>query len=666
MGYFDRAIPTKDEYWKRPGFKGEAAKAWYKLREKVVGKSELDEQEYLSKYRSPDESFRQATETLAERAKTHAGDKAALEDWVKAQEIVLANFESRGKGPAVPAPLESGPADLRADRAYQIAAAHFNARQLDQAIAEFDKIAADAQSPHRKLAAYLSLRTRFEALRGKEQAPENAERSAALLKEAEALRAKPEFASLSLPLYHLVGAIQATWMAPERLKQLGEQLAAGKAPDFEQDFRDYSMISNRGNVTATAAPDEMSAWIRAFKSGDWAASRAGLEGAQPSSRALWLVAALASAPAGAPETAALVAEARKLKRDHPAWLSARYFAARALTNDGYNLARETLKLASRRDALSRSSFGDRNRLRLLSAKFAPSVEQFAALIPKEAEIGYEGAGFGLPDPTLTRSFKSHYGVSWLIDPETQQQLNLATPLTGWLKIAQSVEIQPYLLKELASVGFTRAILLKRMNEAREFAKILVAKAPELKSQAEAFLAAPDDDARQREALVMIVSSPGMRPIYHNGPLRIPGYATGAKTQWGNLKTINGYADRYWGFVTEGYIGGCGSATLYGNSLKALAWQPPFWTEDEKKQGQAEWDQLLHSGAASDYFLKGALAWAKDPELSKDPRVPEVLSRAVHSEKNCHATDRKLGIEAFKLLKSRYKDSEWAAKTKIHY
>lgn len=59
--------------------------------------------------------------------------------WVSAQDQVFSNCG--GKAHVIPASLNSGDAQLRADRAYQIAAAHFYCQNFDEASAEFDAIA---------------------------------------------------------------------------------------------------------------------------------------------------------------------------------------------------------------------------------------------------------------------------------------------------------------------------------------------------------------------------------------------------------------------------------------------------------------------------------------------------------------------------------------------
>src|SRR5262249_26699861 len=78
-------------------------------------------------------------------------------DWVATQDQVFANCD---KGPALPAPAEAAASPIiRANRAYQIAAANFYAGNFDQAESQFNAISNDAASPWRGLAPYLVART---------------------------------------------------------------------------------------------------------------------------------------------------------------------------------------------------------------------------------------------------------------------------------------------------------------------------------------------------------------------------------------------------------------------------------------------------------------------------------------------------------------------------
>src|SRR5262249_39790490 len=68
-------------------------------------------------------------------------------------------FPPQPKEAVIPAAAHAqDPAEIRADRAYQIAAAHFYASDLDAAQTAFEAIAQDASSPYHELAEYLIAR----------------------------------------------------------------------------------------------------------------------------------------------------------------------------------------------------------------------------------------------------------------------------------------------------------------------------------------------------------------------------------------------------------------------------------------------------------------------------------------------------------------------------
>jgi hypothetical protein len=106
----------------------------------------------------PDSAFETAARTLEARITAASVDAPEVQAWTAAQDQVFANC---GKPAAViPPPLDAGaPALARADRDYQIAAAHFYARHWDDAGARFLAIAGDAQSPWRNWGRYLAGRT---------------------------------------------------------------------------------------------------------------------------------------------------------------------------------------------------------------------------------------------------------------------------------------------------------------------------------------------------------------------------------------------------------------------------------------------------------------------------------------------------------------------------
>ncbi|MGA8341963.1 MAG: hypothetical protein WB781_08495, partial [Candidatus Sulfotelmatobacter sp.] len=114
------------------------------------------DQPYFQYVNCPGDAFQNAMRTLDNRAAKFGLQSADLREWVSAQDQVFANCS--GETHVIPAALNSGDVTLRADRAYQIAAAHFYGRDFDEAVAGFDAIAGDRSSPWAGVTSYLAAR----------------------------------------------------------------------------------------------------------------------------------------------------------------------------------------------------------------------------------------------------------------------------------------------------------------------------------------------------------------------------------------------------------------------------------------------------------------------------------------------------------------------------
>jgi hypothetical protein len=105
----------------------------------------------------PAPAFENAVITLHTRARQFGPHSAELREWISGQDEVFHNCHEGTSTPKV-LPTNAN-ALLRADRAYQIAAANFYSLQLPEALAEFDAISKDTSSPWQQIAAYMAART---------------------------------------------------------------------------------------------------------------------------------------------------------------------------------------------------------------------------------------------------------------------------------------------------------------------------------------------------------------------------------------------------------------------------------------------------------------------------------------------------------------------------
>ncbi len=105
-----------------------------------------------------DDAFRIATQTLDARRRQFGAASAAFRSWLEAQDKVFRNCV--GGDPAIPSqPATDLPPLIRADRDYQIAAAHFYAGDNEAALEGFRRISQDTSSPWSTIARYLIART---------------------------------------------------------------------------------------------------------------------------------------------------------------------------------------------------------------------------------------------------------------------------------------------------------------------------------------------------------------------------------------------------------------------------------------------------------------------------------------------------------------------------
>ncbi|HNC43289.1 MAG TPA: hypothetical protein PLU80_03945, partial [Acidobacteriota bacterium] len=99
------------------------------------------------------EAFQVAIRTLNDRIKQFGPTSPQVREWLKAQDQV---FQTASGEPSIPeAPAASLDTVIKADRAYQIAAANFYANEHELAVKGFDEIAKDGKSPWKTMAPYL-------------------------------------------------------------------------------------------------------------------------------------------------------------------------------------------------------------------------------------------------------------------------------------------------------------------------------------------------------------------------------------------------------------------------------------------------------------------------------------------------------------------------------
>ncbi|HEV7842530.1 MAG TPA: hypothetical protein VGO69_02485, partial [Pyrinomonadaceae bacterium] len=232
-------------------------------------------EEYDSFINCPNEAFETAAHTIDARIKQFGADSPEVKEWLQAQDKVFANCAS---GETIPEAATASAQIIRADRAYQIAAAKFYAMRFDDAKAEFEKIAVDSSSPWHETAQYLVARSLIRKASLGDEAKRNE-----TLSQAESELKRTLAGIKQGPLHDsaakLLNLVKLRLRPEERLHELAQSLMKTEAnADLKQELWDYTIIldkylgdddepvdenvkKNQDKVIA----DDLSDWLRTFQ-----------------------------------------------------------------------------------------------------------------------------------------------------------------------------------------------------------------------------------------------------------------------------------------------------------------------------------------------------------------------------------------------------------------
>jgi hypothetical protein len=596
--------------------------------------------EYLS---CGDDAFHTAVLTIqARQAKFNA---AEMQDWLRGQDDVFANCSG---GPTIPKPAPDGSNVLfQADRAYQIAAANFYARNFEQAEPQFRAIARDQNSPWRATSAYLLARCYIRRATLADMPAAMSQASSALdgiLKDDSLKAVHPASA-------RLLKFVRARLDPEHSLHELAQSiLAKNVSPTLAQDFTDYLFLFYKrdGSLTPT---DDLTDWLETFRA-PMAASDHSLQRWHETQSLPWLVAALAQTRTSAPD---LLEAAENIKPDSPAYATVAFHTIRLLEE-----SKQTAEARRRLDTILavRSKYPP-SAVNLFLAERARVAESWVAFLKYAARVPV-GSGYDYDmesqDLTSDQRLKTFAGRP-VFDADSSSILNEQVPL-GLLKDAAANTSLPATLRsEIATVAWVRAVLLD--NDA-----LAVQLASQIQSlDLKAYLAAQDKDARKFEAVYLMLKNPGLRPFIETGFGRLA-----------SMAKIDDLRDNWWcslnlqgnNYQTDYYRSRSQFSTsllaLYGSSKLEAAFLP----ETDRAQAAEEWKALAGLPAAPTYLSELAVSYLKTS--TADPRAPEALALAVRSTRyGCgDAGTSKQSQAAFRLLHSRYPNSEWAKKTKYYY
>ncbi len=619
--------------------------------------------EYESFLNCQEDAFVNAENLLKERVKLFGANSPQVQSWLAAQDAVFSNC---GEGRQMPkdagAELPDLPQLLRADRAYQIAAANFYTTNFDEAKRQFEAIAQDKNSPYRIIAPYMAARSMLrkgsfaeKEAEGQPFLVEAETRLAAILKD-NTLKQSHHAAGRLFNLARLRAHPEA------KLHELAEVIMKkDSSEDFKQTVWDYTVLLDKyleqedsavkRTIPASVISDDLTDWIATFE-GDLDASGAhAIERWQKTKSLHWLVAALTNADGKEPNLNELLAAAANVSHASPAYPSVAFHSVRLL--------KESRRADEARNMLDKILAGERQQLNASALNqflgermmLAPNLEDFLKHAPRlPAAFSDNNDGREIPDDEGNAE-KPKDAPKFLFDLDAANSFNLAMLVATMKDAAKSKTLAPNLRRDVAQAAFVRAALLDDRETAVQAATSLQEELPAVKDFLAAYQKATTPDARRFAAAFLTLKFPGLRPFVSAG--------AGRSTA---VEEVDSYRDNYWCTEPPPPLGG----SLADDANKEKPMIAPEFLKASQTLAARQYATLQALGPGPNYLCRIAIEWAqKNPT---DPRAPEALHLAVRSTRyGC--TDKDTGRwskAAFDLLHSRYPNTTWAQNTKYWF
>lgn len=677
-------------YW-RDSELDSAQRQWLAIRNKVFSNDSL---QYISDERLIDSNyyitypnlmagaFFNAAATLRDLVAKYGIGSVEARDWSQTQDIV---FDNR-VGSHIPEVASSDkPQVVRENREYQVASAQFYSEHFAEARTTFQHIADNAHSPWRALAKYLVIRTYIrQALVGEpdDSATVNATQDSLLslaLKEIDRVKADPAAQQYHDAAEQLRGFIEAKLHPVERTNAVAERvLRGGEGTQFYTALGDYTSLLDhflpneylgdpKTTVPEKLLQSDLTDWIITYQ-GDDSISRFdhALSKWRAGHQSHWLLAALRWADAAAVVPQEVLEAAKNMDHTLPIFPSIAYYDAKYLQNHGQRAAAlPMIDAALAISGLARSAVNDFKQLKLAQATTLDLFLQLAQKNPAGVtsdDDPYEGADQSLPasmvgsSPVDSMHRTDPYAVA-SFDNVSGALIDQYFPLSTLLAASQSKELAEHLRGDLAMTGWTRAILIEDMANARAFAQQIQTLRPALSEEMKRFLASASPIDARENALWTLLHFPGLRPYLNTGLGRTEG-----------LETIDSYRDNWWCNFNDQI-----SRYRYGSfrneeeaGISATLPGPAFLSSAELAQNRKEMQQLQEVWTAPNYLNQMVINWAQD--RPNDERLPEALHLAVRASRyGCtDSLTGKYSKAAFDLLHKKFPKSSWTKKTPYYY
>lgn len=649
-----------------------------------------------------DDAFVTAIATLQSRAKTWGGKSADLADWLKGQDIVFSNCSSKTHILPASAPPNAS-ALLKADRAYQVAAAQFYSGNLVDALKSFDAIGQDSMSPWQGLARYLAARCLVRQAFNNQPSDDNGQMATfdpALMQQAtmrleSMLDAPPQGVSRNAILnlrdltrlrsnpmdqLHLMAVALAgpkpdsrynshlqdlTWYLNTKLDSLPVREDTGwfslhvpntdkedgtdfptpkqKAEIFSKTYRDLAQLRSSAPLVD---------WLITFQSPAKEAKDHAIAEWKKTHELYWFLAAITKATGKDAEAGDLVAAAEKINPESPAWESINYHRARLLIDTGRAQEARTLldqiipqvKSGGRSSSLS-LYLGLRMRASI-------SLNDALAYAPRKILVQASESKYALNECVdVMKNPRRVYDCKKVVDPlqfseDATDLLNSQTSLAVLVQAARSDVLPEQLRRAIAMMAWVRSVLLKDDDAAAKLFPLLPEKLRQQAGPGTAF-----------HPLMTLLRNPGLRPFLDSGVQRSYSY-----------DFVESYRDNWWspGWGGNGYKGD--ETPMAKESVSFL---------DATQQATVEREiiALQKQGSACIGLGERTLAYANNHP--SDPDVPEslylVLRMIRYSGEGYNWNDppavqelarsrvQSIKHDVVRLLRQRYAASRWTKK-----
>jgi hypothetical protein len=646
---------------------------WIEARKKVPGATAITEVQTFRNREKPHEyeeflncqqdAFQTATATLDERIKKYGADSNQVRDWLAAEDIVFADCH---EGNHMPEPATDQDPLVRADRAYQTAAANFYATNYDQAKQQFDAIAKDKNSPYRIVSPYLAAR----AMLRKGSFAENSGDAIAPLSEAQdRLNAILKDSSLQRSHHAAARLLNLTRLRlhpEEKLHELARVISKRDASaDFKQNVWDYTVLldkltgdddtGKKPQFPAGIGSDDLTDWIIAIQSESDRVAGHSIERWQKTKSVAWLVAAMVNADAKDARLNELLSAAAAVNPSSPAFVSLAFHHVRLL--------KEAHRGQEARALLDKVLSGDKQQWPASAVNLflgermlmAQSPDEFLQTAQREA-AGFSDNDDGREIPIEQKeAAQTANGAKFFFDLDAANVFNKVMPVAMINDSAHSKLLPLNLRKDVAQAAFSRAALLDDRESANQAAAVLQEFYPQTKEFLTAYQRATTPEARRFAAAFLSLKFPGLRPFVQAGIGRTTG-----------VEEIDSYRDNYWCAEPPTPQSGALSDDDPQEANKKRPVVAPEFLKSAQSIGARQLAALQALGTAPNYLCRIAIEWAE--KSPNDPRSPEALHLAVRSTRyGC--TDKETGRwskAAFDLLHRRYPNTNWARATKYWF